>query len=66
MQRFIRLAQLASTKNKDGLLPMSAATIWRKVKSSEFPRPIKLSTGITAWDAADVEGWLTRQKGAAR
>lgn len=65
MQKLLRLNDLASSKTKRGLLPMSAATIWRKVKSSEFPRPIKLSTGITAWDAADVEDWLNK-KGAAK
>ena len=41
-----------------GLLPFSAATLWRKVKAGQFPRPIKLSDRVTAWRASDVAAWL--------
>jgi predicted DNA-binding transcriptional regulator AlpA len=30
------------------ILPFSAATLWRKVKIGEFPKPVKLSKRITA------------------
>lgn len=36
---------------------MSAATIWRKVKDGTFPKPIKLSAGVTAWRNSDLEKW---------
>lgn len=41
-----------------GLLPFSAATLWRKVKDGTFPHPVKLSARITAWRASDIRNWL--------
>lgn len=43
------------------VLPFSAATLWRRVKSGEFPKPIKVDDSITAWRWADVRGWLDAQ-----
>lgn len=37
--------------------PISPASLWRKVKAGTFPRPIKLSTGITAWRNRDLLEW---------
>lgn len=37
--------------------PISPASLWRKVKAGTFPRPIKLSTGITAWRNTDLLEW---------
>ena len=58
-QRVIRLAQLASTKDRPGLLPVSPATIWRWVREGKFPTPFKLGMGTTVWDAATVEAFIT-------
>ena len=66
MKRLIRLSQLASSGKKQGILPMSGATIWRKVKEGQFPKPYKLSVGVTCWDEAEVEQWLTAQQESAR
>jgi prophage regulatory protein len=41
-----------------GIVPFSSATLWRKVKAGQFPRPVKLSDRITAWRAQDVAAWL--------
>ena len=41
-----------------GTVPFSSATLWRKVKAGQFPRPVKLSDRITAWRAQDVAAWL--------
>lgn len=60
--RVIRLAQLASVKNKPGLLPVSQATIWRWVRQNKFPKPFKLGAGTTVWDAAAVEAFITVQQ----
>ena len=38
-------------------IPISPATLWRKVKSGKFPRPIKLSEGCTAWKNSEVLAW---------
>ena len=41
-----------------GVIPFSAATIWRKCRSGEFPAPIKISVGITAWRVGDIREYL--------
>ena len=37
----------------------SRATIWRLVQSDHnFPRPFKISVGITAWHEGEVVDWV--------
>ena len=57
-QRVIRLAQLASTKDRPGLLPVSPATIWRWVREGKFPKPFKLGAGTTVFCADAVEAFI--------
>ena len=40
------------------VLPYSATTIWRKCRKGEFPAPIKMSAGITAWKVGDIRKYL--------
>ncbi len=40
------------------VVPFSATTIWRKSKNGEFPAPIKVSKGITAWLVKDIRRYL--------
>ena len=40
------------------VLPFSATTIWRKCRNKEFPPPIKISAGITAWRVGDIRKYL--------
>jgi prophage regulatory protein len=52
------------------VIPYSATTIWRKCRRGEFPRPIKVSAGITAWRVGDIRQYLltvsnSKQGGAA-
>jgi predicted DNA-binding transcriptional regulator AlpA len=42
------------------VVPYSATTIWRKCRSGEFPSPIKVSTGITAWRVGDIRAYLEK------
>ena len=51
--QYIRQSQLIPF-----IVPFSSATLWRKVGTGEFPRPVKLSERITAWRVADVNAWL--------
>lgn len=51
---FFRLSQILQ------LLPISRATVWRKVKAGTFPKPVKLSRNITAWKVADVRDWIEK------
>jgi prophage regulatory protein len=39
------------------MVPISNATLWRRVKSKTFPQPVKLGPKITAWRADEVEAW---------
>ena len=43
-----------------GVLPFSATTIWRKCRNGEFPSPIKVSAGITAWRVGDIRAYLNK------
>lgn len=36
------------------LIPLSSSTFWRKVKSGEFPQPVKISERCTAWRVEDI------------
>ena len=53
---YVRQAQLIPD-----VVPFSSATLWRRVKLGEFPKPIKLSTRVTAWRVADVRAFLQAQ-----
>jgi prophage regulatory protein len=43
------------------VVPFSATTIWRLAKSGKFPRPIKVSSGVTAWKIGDIRKYLNDQ-----
>ena len=53
LPKYLRLAQLVPD-----VIPVSRATIWRWVKSGEFPAPIKLAERVTAWKLEEVLAWL--------
>ena len=57
--QYIRQSQLIPF-----IVPFSSATLWRKVKSKDFPAPVKLSERITAWKVADIHEWLESKAGA--
>jgi predicted DNA-binding transcriptional regulator AlpA len=49
------------------LTAASRASVWRRVHDDpDFPKPFKLSPGITVWDEGDVFGWLAAKKNAPR
>lgn len=53
---FIRQAQLIPN-----VVPFSSATLWRKCKSGQFPKPVKLSERVTAWRVGDIRQFLQDQ-----
>lgn len=67
--RVLRLRQLATIKDRPGLLPVGPATVWRwsRDPNSNFPKPFKLGSGTTVWDADAVEAFINarRSKSAA-
>ncbi|MEY3664410.1 MAG: hypothetical protein RLZZ153_592 [Pseudomonadota bacterium] len=50
---FIRLRQLVGA-----VLPFSSATLWRKCRRGEFPPPVRVSAGVTAWRVGEIRRWL--------
>ena len=65
-QRVIRIGELATTAKKEGLLPVSPATVWRWVKNNRFPQPFKLGERVTVWHMADVEAFIAKQGGQSQ
>ncbi len=61
-KRVYRIRQLASYPGQGGILPVSAATLWRWVKAGKFPQPFKLGEKVTVWDAAEVEAFIQAQR----
>ena len=53
-EALIRLRQMLAFH----LVPYSASTLWRRCRNNQFPRPIKVSDGITAWRVGDVREHL--------
>lgn len=41
-----------------GVVPFSGTTIWRKCRTNEFPKPHKVSKGITAFRVGDIRKYL--------
>jgi len=60
-KRVFRIRDLATTKSKPGLLPVSPATIWRWVAQGQFVAPFKLGANTTVWDAEKVEQFLAQR-----
>lgn len=60
---FTTLPDSALIRQRDlmSVLPFSAATLWRRVRTNEFPQPVRLSDSITAWKWGDVRTWLDAQ-----
>lgn len=47
-------------------MPVSPATIWRWVKEGKFPKPFKLASQTTVWDAAEVQEWIEQQQAVSK
>ena len=65
---FIREAQLVQSPKRPHTpapLPFSAPTLWRKVAAGTFPKPIKLSQRVTAWNVGAVRQWINQQTATA-
>ena len=44
-------------------MPASPASIWRWSKEGKFPRPFKLSEGVTVWDLDEVDAFVAKHAG---
>ncbi|RQW27246.1 AlpA family phage regulatory protein [Rhodobacteraceae bacterium CH30] len=57
---FLRERQLVGSikTGEIGLLPISRATLWRRVQNGTFPKPVKLSERTTAWRTEEIREWM--------
>ena len=63
--RVIRVADIATTKDNPGLLPVSPATICRWVREGKFPKPFKLGDSVTVWNASEIEAFIAQRAAVA-
>ena len=47
--RLLRASQIVGP-----ILPISRSHFWTKVKTGEYPQPIKLSARVTVWRSEDI------------
>jgi predicted DNA-binding transcriptional regulator AlpA len=59
---FLRVKQIIgdSKRGLPPLVPVSRTTWWQGVKDGRFPKPLKLSEGITVWRVEDVRALIER------
>jgi prophage regulatory protein len=53
---YVRLPQIIGNpeKNIPPIIPVSRSTWWLGCKSGRYPKPIKLSKGVTVWKASEI------------
>jgi prophage regulatory protein len=50
-----RLIRIDEVKRLTGV---SAATLYRKISTKEFPRPVRLGVVARAWPLSEVQSWI--------
>jgi prophage regulatory protein len=50
-----RLIRIGEVKHLTGL---STATVYRKISTKEFPRPVRLGVAARAWPLSEVQDWI--------
>ena len=53
-----RLLRIKEIIGPGGLIPVSKSTFWAGVKAGKFPKPIKVTPGVTAWRQSDIEAFI--------
>ena len=55
--------QVLKLREVSSLTKLSSSTIYRLIKTGDFPKPIKLATHASGWLLAEIDKWLEdRQK----
>ena len=55
-ETFIRMDRLLE------ILPVSTTTIFKWVKSGQFPAPIRIGPNVSAWSSVEIEAWKEARK----
>lgn len=59
---FLRLGQIIAP---NGPLPVSKSSFWQRVRTGEYPAPVKLGPRTTAWRRRDITDLIRRLEGEA-
>ena len=62
MDRILRIPEIVE------ITGLSRTTIWRRVKSGDFPAPVRLgslATRSVGWRESEIKQWLDSRPGAA-
>ena len=51
----LRAMRIRTVAEKTGL---AASSIWRLARQGQFPAPVRLSPGCTAWFEHEIDAWL--------
>jgi len=51
---FIRLPEVLK------LLPVSKSTFWARVKSGDYPTPVKISPRVSAWRVGEINALINK------
>lgn len=52
LDRILRQSQVL------GLTGLSRSTIWRRVQSGDFPKPVRLSSAAVGWRESELAAWM--------
>lgn len=52
---FLRLPSIIAPH---GPIPVSKSTWWSGIKTGRYPKPVKLSTRVTAWRVEDIRAFI--------
>ena len=56
---FVRLPEILA------VIPVGKTTWWEGVKNGRYPKGVKLSARVTAWDVEEIRELIERLKGGA-
>jgi predicted DNA-binding transcriptional regulator AlpA len=61
---FLRLRQIIGDAKRGivPLIPVSKSVWWQGCRTGRFPKPVKLSRGVTCWRAEDVRALIEAAK----
>ena len=52
------MSELFRVKTLSKKLDMAESTIWKKVRTDSFPKPISIGKKFTAWRSEDIQEWI--------
>jgi hypothetical protein len=55
---FLTMSDLATTKHKNGLLPVCAKTIRKMISRGEYTKPTHRIAGKDCWSEESHEAWI--------